>query len=115
VKIITYASTVGLDRISVQERYRTWRNIHDTLMVDDKNYRRRVTGYLRQIVVASAIYCAGLGAPVFVIGLTPKSEFAMASLWGAMTLGFLAFVLYQSFRLQAYENARIAKELLKRE
>ena len=111
MRLQTYTSTAGLERFPASERYRAWRRIHDRLMIEDSEYRRRVKRYLRRVAVGSVVYCGGLSVPVFVTSLTLKSSVSMLSGWGTCTVAFLMFILWNSFGLQEYENERIAKEL----
>ncbi len=113
MRLQTYTSTAGLERFPARERYGAWRKIHDRLMVEDCEYRRRVKRYLMWVAVGSVAYCSGLSLPVFVRSLAPISSVSMLWGWGVGTVAFLIFILWSSFGLQEYENERIAKELEK--
>ena len=113
MRLQTYTSTAGLERFPARERYGAWRKIHDRLMVEDCEYRRRVNQYLMWVAVGSVVYCGGLNLPLLVISLAPISSVSMLCGWGVGTLAFLIFILWSSFGLQEYENGRIARELQK--
>lgn len=55
MKIETYTSTPGLDRIPAAERYATYRATHKCLVREDGAYRKRYNQYLSSVIVASAI------------------------------------------------------------
>jgi len=111
MKFVTYTATAGLDRLPERERFRAWRSTHKRLMHQDPEYRRRVMRFRSAIFWMTALYCIvpSLASSVLRIASWPLGLSVAAFV--ALTVGFIVFIVYASFRTQEFQNERIGREL----
>ena len=111
MKFVTYTATAGLDRLPQRERFRVWRSTHKRLMHPDAEYRRRVMRFRSAILWTTALYCIVPSLPSSVLGVASWPQGLCVAAFIVLTLGFIVFVVYDSFRTQEFQNERIGREL----
>jgi hypothetical protein len=114
MKFCTYESTPGLDRYPTGLRHRVWSDARKELMRSDPEYRRAVRRFTFQIIASSLIY--GIIGPAFtflqhrVADNTALMVFCIA-VPIVITFAYVFFVVCASFRIQCFQNERVAQKL----
>lgn len=116
MKFCTYNSTPGLDRFPIEQRYRVWRATHKELMGTDSKYRRAVKRFKFQII-ASTLVCVIISPAFTFFQHRASDNIALAVLSVAVPLAvcvaYAIYVVYASFRIQHFQNEKVAGVLQK--
>jgi hypothetical protein len=107
MKIVTYASTPGLDRFPESERFRVYRSAYKGLMAEDSAFRGRVNRFKVSVAVATALLVM-IDSPAFIIGF--GGWLAVTALV-LLNLGYVAYVLHAAFHAQSLQNEKIGRFL----
>jgi hypothetical protein len=111
MKFVTYAATAGLDRLPERVRFRVWHSTHKRLMYQDAAYRRRVIRFRSAILWTTVLYCIVPSLPSSMLGAASWPQGLSVAAFIVLTLGFIVFVVYASFRAQEFQNERIGREV----
>jgi hypothetical protein len=108
MKFVTYTATSDLERFPEPERFRVWCSTHKRLMRTDPEYQQRVRGFRWRIVGTTIPFTAlslaldRFAWPSFVVQL---------SVYLALTIIYVIYVLRTSFDAQHFQNDRVGKAL----
>jgi len=118
MKFATYLSTPGLDRFSSREQFNVYCRAHKQVMQDDQEYRRTVQRFRHSLLVRGLLgtlllVAASFGFIFLFPAIAQRPVFVAVSI-GLLLAVVLADVLYTvraSFRMQEFQNERIARLL----
>jgi hypothetical protein len=117
MKFCTYNSTPGLDRFPMEQRFRVWGNVHKELMGADAEYSRAVKR-ARFRIIASIVTFLIFNWVVTPLQRRIGNDTTLTILSIIITVAaifaYLFFLLYESFRMQCFQNERIGRVLQSR-
>jgi hypothetical protein len=107
MKFVMYTATPGLDRFPETQRFRVYCSACKQLMREDAAFRRRVLRFRLSIFATTAVFIALTSLP---LRFTWPAGIEIVSFVIAL-VAYLVYVLFASFRVQEFQNERVARLL----
>ena len=117
MKFCTYASTPGLDRFLVGQRYRVWNDAHKELMRTDPEYRRADRRFAFRIIASTVVF--GIIGPAFTFLQLRVADNTALMVFSivvqiVVTFVYVFFVMHASFGIQCFQNEQVGRVLQSR-